>query len=181
MLPSTCGASLVRRPGGTPVLPCNVRQRRLRNFTGEVGDVASSAKMFLSHNHNDSDARGGISCGYEAGGCSGKRSTLPCHGFSVPSVRGVRPRTQLEVFNRSTEVGASRRSGNRFTLQRMQHHRRQSARTPPDSVGPGKRVPVQRSVWYDLAKILIRSKMEGRRSDHASPRPGAFSGRSRVA
>jgi hypothetical protein len=45
----------------------NVRQRRLRNFTGEVGDVASPAKMVLSHNHNNSDARGRISCGYEAG------------------------------------------------------------------------------------------------------------------
>jgi hypothetical protein len=45
----------------------NVRQRRLRNFTGEAGDAASPAKMVLSHNYNDSDARGGISCGHEAG------------------------------------------------------------------------------------------------------------------
>ncbi len=37
-----------------------------RDFTGR--DVARSAKIVLSNNHNDSDARGGISCGYQAGG-----------------------------------------------------------------------------------------------------------------
>jgi hypothetical protein len=58
----------------------------------------------------------------EREGCSEKHSGLPRHEFSVPSVRGVRPCTQFETFNRSAEVGASRRSRNRFILQRMQHH-----------------------------------------------------------
>ena len=34
-----------------------MRQRRLRNFTGEARDVPDQPKIVLSHNHNDSDAR----------------------------------------------------------------------------------------------------------------------------
>ncbi len=69
----------------------NMRQRRLRNFTGEARDVPAQPKLFFRIIIMTLTQRAGITCGYEAGGsCNGKCSTLPRHGFSVPSVGGVR-------------------------------------------------------------------------------------------
>src|ERR1700722_13363777 len=49
-----------------------------------------------------------------------ERSTLPRHGFDLPSTRRVRPATQVEASRRRREVGTSGPRRDRGSLRGMQ-------------------------------------------------------------
>jgi len=99
---------------------------------------------------------------WREGSCSEKHSELPRHGFSVPSVRGIRPCTQSEIFNRSKEVGASRRSRNHFTFQRMQHHRICQRLAVSPAPGLIKKNRHRKPVWRRSAAFRIIAPVQAR-------------------